>query len=83
MILTYGIGPELAQISNGMAKLGWTRCRSMGTSWPLPRWQSVHRYRRQANGNGVIMPQTFIEDKTQYAEAGCLPQRLLQDAYKA
>ena len=23
VILTYGIGPELAQIANGQAKLGW------------------------------------------------------------
>ncbi len=32
VILAYGIGPELAQIANGMAKLGWKV--PMITSWP-------------------------------------------------
>ena len=60
VILAYGIGPELAQISNGMAKLGWKV--PMITSWP----SSMQSFLDIAgkNGDGVIMPQTFIEDGT-------------------
>lgn len=57
-ILTYGIGPELAQIANGMAKLGW-KVPMIG-SWTL----SMANYIDNAgpNGDGAIMPQTFIQD---------------------
>jgi branched-chain amino acid transport system substrate-binding protein len=60
VILGYGIGPELGQIANGMAKLGWKV--PMITSWPA----SMQSFIEIAgdNGNGVIMPQTFIEDST-------------------
>jgi branched-chain amino acid transport system substrate-binding protein len=70
-ILAYGIGPELAQIANGRAKLGWNV--PMITSWP----SSMQSFLDIAgvNGNGVMMPQTFIEDKT-------LPKRkAFLDAY--
>ena len=60
VILAYGIGPELAQISNGMAKLGWSV--PMITSWPSSMQSFVEIAGK--NGNGVIMPQTFIEDMT-------------------
>ncbi|MET7246965.1 ABC transporter substrate-binding protein [Methylobacterium sp. EM32] len=60
VILAYGIGPELAQIANGMAKLGWKV--PMITSWPASMQSFIDI--AGANGNGVIMPQTFIEDKT-------------------
>ncbi|MGY2050944.1 ABC transporter substrate-binding protein [Methylobacterium sp. JK268] len=60
VILAYGIGPELGQIANGMAKLGWKV--PMVTSWPSSM-QSFIDIAGQ-NGNGVTMPQTFIEDKT-------------------
>ena len=61
VILAYGIGPELAQIANGMAKLGWKV--PMITSWP----SSMQSFLDIAgkNGDGVIMPQTFIEDMSQ------------------
>jgi branched-chain amino acid transport system substrate-binding protein len=57
VILTYGIGPELAQIANGMAKLGWKR--PMLGSWTL----SLSNFTDIAgkNGDGAIMPQTFIQ----------------------
>lgn len=57
-ILTYGIGPELAQIANGMAKLGW-KVPMIG-SWTL----SMANYIDNAgpNGDGAVMPQTFIQD---------------------
>ncbi len=57
-MLTYGIGPELAQIANGMAKLGW-KVPLIG-SWTL----SMANYIDNAgkNGDGTLMPQTFIQD---------------------
>jgi branched-chain amino acid transport system substrate-binding protein len=59
-ILTYGIGPELAQIANGMAKLGW-KVPIIG-SWTL----SMSSYIDNAgpNGEGAVMPQTFIQAPT-------------------
>jgi branched-chain amino acid transport system substrate-binding protein len=71
VLLCYGIGPELAQIANGRAKLGWNV--PMITSWPASMQSFIDI--SGANGNGVIMPQTFIEDKT-------LPKRkAFLDAY--
>lgn len=73
VILAYGIGPELAQIANGMAKLGWKK--PMITSWPASMQSFIDI--AGTNGNGVIMPQTFIEDKS-------VPKRaaFLDDYYK-
>ncbi len=57
-ILIWGIGPELAAVSNGMAKLGM-KVPLIG-GWTL----SMSNYIDNAgkNGNGTLMPQTFIED---------------------
>jgi branched-chain amino acid transport system substrate-binding protein len=57
-VLTYGIGPELAQIANGMTKLGW-KVPMIG-SWTL----SMANYIDNAGpgGEGARMPQTFIQD---------------------
>ncbi len=59
-VLTYGIGPELAQIANGMTKLGW-KVPMIG-SWSL----SMANYIENAgpNGEGARMPQTFIQEPT-------------------
>ena len=57
VILTYGIGPELAQIANGMAKLGW-KVPLVG-SWTLS--MSTFIDNAGANGEGAVMPQTFIQ----------------------
>jgi branched-chain amino acid transport system substrate-binding protein len=59
-ILTYGIGPELAQIANGMTKLGWKV--PMVGSWTL----SMANYIDNAGpgGEGARMPQTFIQEPT-------------------
>lgn len=57
-ILTYGIGPELAQIANGMEKLGW-KVPLIG-SWTLSMANFIDNAGK--NGNGVRMPQTFIQD---------------------
>ena len=59
-VLTYGIGPELAQIANGMTKLGW-KVPLIG-SWTL----SMANYIDNAGpgGEGARMPQTFIQEPT-------------------
>ena len=57
VILTYGIGPELAQIANGQAKLGW-KVPLVG-SWTLSMSSFIDT--SAANGDGAVMPQTFIQ----------------------
>lgn len=59
-VLTYGIGPELAQIANGMTKLGW-KVPIIG-SWTL----SMANYIDNAGpgGEGARMPQTFVQEPT-------------------
>ena len=57
-ILTYGIGPELAQIANGMEKLNW-KVPMIG-SWTLSMANFLDNAGK--NGNGATMPQTFIQD---------------------
>jgi branched-chain amino acid transport system substrate-binding protein len=57
-LLTYGIGPELAQLANGMAKLGW-KVPMIG-SWTLAMANYIDT--ASVNGNGAIMPQTFIQN---------------------
>ena len=59
-VLTYGIGPELAQIANGMQKLNW-QVPIIG-SWPLSMGNFIDNSGK--NGNGARMPQTFIQDGT-------------------
>ncbi len=58
VVITYGIGPELAQIANGMVKLGW-KVPMMG-SWTL----SMANFLDNAgpNADGAVMPQTFIQE---------------------
>ncbi|HWJ95129.1 MAG TPA: ABC transporter substrate-binding protein [Telluria sp.] len=57
-VLTYGIGPELAQIANGMEKIGW-RVPMVG-SWTLAMANFIDNAGK--NGDGTRMPQTFIQD---------------------
>jgi len=57
VILTYGIGPELAQIANGMAKLCWKL--PMIGSWTLSMATFIDN--AGANGDGAEMPETFIQ----------------------
>ena len=58
VILIWGIGPELAAVSNGMAKLEMKMPLIGG--WTL----SMSNYIDNAgkNSNGTLMPQTFIEE---------------------
>jgi branched-chain amino acid transport system substrate-binding protein len=58
IVLTYGIGPELAQIANGMEKIGW-HVPIVG-SWTLAMANFVDNAGK--NGEGTRMPQTFIQD---------------------
>ena len=57
-VLIWGIGPELAAVANGMAKIG-LKVPLIG-GWTL----SMSNYIDNAgkNGNGTLMPQTFIEE---------------------
>lgn len=57
-ILTYAIGPELAQIANGMEKLGW-KVPMIG-SWTLSMGNFIDNAGK--NGNGALMPETFIQE---------------------
>lgn len=61
VILAYGIGPELAAVSNSMDRISW-KVPMIG-SWTL----SMSNYTTNAgkNGNGTMMPQTFIESVAQ------------------
>ncbi|WP_114661858.1 ABC transporter substrate-binding protein [Polynucleobacter necessarius] len=57
VILTYAIGPELAQIANGMAKLGWKK--PMIGGWTLSMASFIDTAGK--NGDGATMPQTYIQ----------------------
>lgn len=57
-ILTYAIGPELAQIANGMTKLGW-KVPMIG-SWTLSMANFIDN--AGPGGEGARMPQTFIQE---------------------
>jgi len=59
-VLTYGIGPELAQIANGMTKLGW-KVPLIG-SWSLSMGNFIDN--AGPSGDGARMPQTFIQEPT-------------------
>jgi branched-chain amino acid transport system substrate-binding protein len=60
VVLTYGIGPELAQIANGMTKLGWKV--PMVGSWTVSMANFIDN--AGPGGEGARMPQTFIQEPT-------------------
>jgi len=76
VILTYGIGPELAQIANGQAKLGW-KVPLVG-SWTLSMSSFIDT--SAANGNGAVMPQTFVQVPNTPRRAAFI--KAYNDAYK-
>ena len=76
VVLTYGIGPELAQIANGMAKLGW-KVPIVG-SWTLSMASFIDT--SGANGNGATMPQTFVQLGNTPKRAAFI--KAYQEAYK-
>ncbi len=57
-VLTYGIGPELAQIANGLARLNW-QVPIIG-SWTLAMSNFIDN--AGPNAEGARMAQTFIQD---------------------
>ena len=57
-VLIWGIGPELAAIATGMAKLGY-KVPLIG-GWPLSMSNFIDNAKEA--GNGALMPQTFIEE---------------------
>jgi branched-chain amino acid transport system substrate-binding protein len=57
-ILIWGIGPELAAVANGMAKIG-LKVPLIG-GWTLSMSNFIDNAGK--NGNGTLMPQTFIEE---------------------
>ena len=59
-ILTYTVGPELAVIANGRARMNWSA--PMIGSWPLS-WINFLQP-AGASAEGARMPQTFIEAPT-------------------
>ena len=72
VILTYGIGPELAHIANAMATVGW-RVPLIG-SWTL----AMSNFIEQAgpNAEGARMPQTYIQ------QGASARQQAFADRYK-
>ena len=72
VILTYAIGPELAQIANGMAKLGWKK--PMIGSWTLSMASFIDTAGK--NGDGATMPQTYIQSPSTTPK-----RKAFQDAY--
>ena len=76
VILTYAIGPELAQIANGMAKLGW-KLPLIG-SWTLSMSTFVDN--AGPNGDGAMMPETFIQQPSTPKRAAFISA--YQAAYK-
>jgi len=57
-LLIWGIGPELAAVANDMAKIGF-KVPLIG-GWPLSMSNFIDNAGK--NGDGALMPQTFIED---------------------
>jgi branched-chain amino acid transport system substrate-binding protein len=57
-LIVFGIGPENAQIANGRAKLGWMV--PMIGSWTMSMSNFIDN--ATVNGEGVMMPQSFIQD---------------------
>lgn len=57
-VLIWGIGPELAAVANGMAKIGF-KVPLIG-GWTLSMSNFIDNAGK--NGDGTLMPQTFIED---------------------
>ena len=57
-ILIWGIGPELAAVANGMDRLGM-KIPIIG-GWTLSMSNFIDNAGK--NGNGTLMPQTFIEE---------------------
>ncbi|MES2770424.1 MAG: ABC transporter substrate-binding protein, partial [Pseudomonadota bacterium] len=60
VLVCWGVGPELAALANGRARLGW-RVPMVG-GWTFSMSSFIEN--AGVNGNGVRMPQTFIAEPT-------------------
>ncbi len=70
-ILTYAVGPELAQIANGMAKLGWKVPMIGSHTLSMPNFIET----AGPNAEGAVFPQTFVPGLTAKGNA-------FMDSYK-
>lgn len=59
-VLTYAVGPELAQLANGMAKLGWKVPMIGSHTLSMPNFIET----AGANAEGAVFPQTFVTGMT-------------------
>ena len=75
VVLTYAIGPELAQIANGMAKLGWKK--PMIGSWTLSMASFIDTAGK--NGDGATMPETFIQQPATTPKRKAFVEAYLKD----
>jgi len=57
-VLIWGVGPELAAVANGMAKVGFKAPLIAGWGASISNFID----NAAANGDGTLMPQTFIEE---------------------
>jgi branched-chain amino acid transport system substrate-binding protein len=57
-VLIWGVGPELAAVANGMAKIGFKAPLIAGWGASISNFID----NAAANGDGTLMPQTFIEE---------------------
>lgn len=64
-ILTYAVGPELAQIANGMAKLGWKVPMIGSHTLSMPNFIET----AGGNSEGAVFPQTFLPGNTAKGDA--------------
>ncbi|MFG1392290.1 ABC transporter substrate-binding protein [Xanthobacter agilis] len=64
-ILTYAVGPELAQIANGMAKLGWKVPMIGSHTLSMPNFIET----AGPNAEGAVFPQTFVPGATAKGDA--------------
>jgi len=65
VLMTYGIGPELAAIARGRTALGWDV--PLIGSWTLSMSSFINGAAQ--SGDGAAMPQTFIDQATNPAQA--------------
>jgi hypothetical protein len=78
VVLTYGIGPELAQIANGMEKLGW-KVPLIG-SWTLSMANFIDNAGKNGNGTPACRRPS---SRTEHAQAQGLHRRLRQSLQPA
>ena len=74
-LIVFGIGPENAQVANGRAKLGWMV--PMIGSWTMSMSNFIDN--ASSNGEGVMMPQSFIQDSAKTERQKTFVSEYLKD----